>query len=68
MKFIFEQHATCFYTSENRGKPMYIRSGGDDRKYNGGFTTYATLGNFLKAVQRFEKKVGYAPTRLTEEA
>ena len=47
---------------------MYIRAGGDDRKYNGGFTTYATLGNFLKAVQRFEKKVGYAPTRLTEEA
>ena len=64
MKLIFAQHDTCFYVSDNNGKPMYIRQGGDGRNtYNGGFTTYATLGNLIKAAQRFEQKVGYAPTK-----
>jgi len=65
MKFIFEQHATCFNVSEHNGRPIYCRWGGDERNtYNGGFTTYANLSNFIKAVQRFEKKVGYAPTQV----
>ena len=65
MKLIFVQHGTAFYVSEHNGEPVYIRQGGDGRNtHNGGYTIYKTLGNLLKAAQRFEQKVGYAPTKL----